>query len=194
LFIAVGMHGFVEQLLHYFGRPHVGLPSKPLTGPAAWRGDELAASAAWKENLRPEHADELRRAVAAARASGRAMQDLSAADFPLPSLSAEVARWRRELMHGRGFLLVRGLPVRDWSAAEAELAFWGLGLHLGIPGAQNLEGDLLGHVTDLSATAGHADERLYRTNRNIRFHCDAADVVGLLCLSASSQGGASRLV
>jgi hypothetical protein len=69
-----------------------------------------------------------------------------------------------------------------------------LGLHLGTPGAQNLEGDLLGHVTDLSATARHADERLYRTNKNIRFHCDAADVVGLMCLGSSSTGGASRLV
>jgi hypothetical protein len=63
-----------------------------------------------------------------------------------------------------------------------------------VPGAQNEEGDLLGHVKDLSATARHADERLYRTNKSIRFHCDAADVVGLLCLSTSRHGGASRLV
>ena len=32
------MYGFLEQLLHYFDRPHVGPPSGPVGGPAAWRG------------------------------------------------------------------------------------------------------------------------------------------------------------
>jgi len=90
--------------------------------------------------------------------------------------------------------VVGGFPVERWSREEAEVAFWGLGLHLGVPGAQNEEGDLLGHVTDLSAEERHGDERLYRTSKSIRFHCDAADVVGLLCLGTAREGGASRLV
>jgi len=35
--------------------------------------------------------------------------------------------------------------------------------------------------------------RLYRTRSDIAYHCDAADVVGLLCLSAARRGGLSRL-
>jgi hypothetical protein len=35
--------------------------------------------------------------------------------------------------------------------------------------------------------------RLYRTTADIRFHCDAADVVGLLCLQRARTGGQSRI-
>ncbi len=188
------MYGFVEQLLHYFQRPHAGTPTAPVAGPAAWMGCDLAGSPGWREALDPAQVDELVRAVATAIASGRPTGDLTVDDFPLPTLRTAIARWRTELEHGRGFVVVRGFPVERWSAAEAEVAFWGLGLHLGIPGAQNEAGDLLGHVTDLAAERAHADERLYRTNKAIRFHCDAADVVGLLCLGGSAHGGASRLV
>lgn len=188
------MYGFLEQLLHYFDRPHTAPPSAPVGGPAAWRGDALASSDAWRERLDAAQVAELRRAVEVARATGRPTAELTAADFPLPSLQASIARWRDELRDGRGFVVISGFPVGEWSEDEAELAFWCLGLHLGVPGAQNEEGDLLGHVKDLSATARHADERLYRTNKSIRFHCDAADVVGLLCLGTSRGGGASRLV
>ena len=188
------MYGFVEQLLHYFGRPHVGVPTEPVGGASAWMGRDLAGSTAWRERLTPAHADELQRAVATAIASRRPTADLTVDDFPLPTLGEAILRWRTDLDEGRGFVVIGGFPVRHWSRAEAEVAFWGLGLHLGVPGAQNEAGDLLGHVADLSAEREHADERLYRTNKAIRFHCDAADVVGLLCLSGSARGGASRLV
>lgn len=188
------MYGFLEQLLHYFDRPHVGAPAGRVGGTAAWSGDALARSDVWRERLDPIQVAELQRAVATARASRRPTRDLTAADLPLPSLATSIARWRDEIRDGRGFIVISGFPVNDWSEQEAEIAFWCLGHHLGVPGAQNEEGDLLGHVEDLSATARHADERLYRTNRSIRFHCDAADVVGLLCLGTSRAGGASRLV
>lgn len=188
------MYGFVEQLLHYFDRPHVGPPPGRVGGPAAWRGDALAGSDVWRERLDDTQVAELHRAVATARASGRPTRELTAADFPLPSLRTSIARWRDELRDGRGFVVISGFPVQAWIGEDAEVAFWCLGHHLGVPGAQNEEGDLLGHVKDLSASARHADERLYRTNKSIRFHCDAADVVGLLCLGTSRDGGASRLV
>lgn len=188
------MYGFLEQLLHYFNRPHIGVPTGLVGGPAAWMGRDLARSNEWREHLAPGQVSELKRAVDTARAAKRATQELTAADFPLPTLQRSIDRWRSDLVDGRGFVLVSGFPVDAWSREESEVAFWGLGLHLGVPGAQNEAGDLLGHVTDLSAEREHADERLYRTNQAIRFHCDAADVVGLLCLSTSAQGGASRLV
>jgi hypothetical protein len=188
------MYGFVEQLLHYFNRPHVGVPAAPVGGRAAWLGKDLASSPEWQERLSDGQVAEIAQAVDAARVSGHGTGELTLEDFPLPTLRASVDRWRDELVNGRGFVLVRGFPVEAWSQEEAEIAFWGLGLHLGTPGAQNENGDLLGHVTDLSAAREHADERLYRTNQAIRFHCDAADAVGLFCLSTAARGGASRLV
>lgn len=188
------MRSFTEQLLHYFHRQHTQAATAPVLGPAAWMGRDLRQRRDWHLRLTGEQIDELCSAVGRAGSRADDLSDLSAADFPLPILGREIARWRQELQEGRGFVLISGFPVTQWTEAQAELAFWGLGLHLGIPGGQNEQGDLLGHVTDLSATAKHADERLYRTNKAIRFHCDAADAVGLLCVQGSSQGGLSRLV
>jgi hypothetical protein len=191
--VATTYLSFLDQLLHYLDRPHTGVPAAPVGGPAAWRGDELADDS-WALRLREAQVEELRHAVTTAVANGRPLAELTVDDFPLPTLRADVDGWRTVLDEGRGFVLVRGLPVEEWSADEAEVAFWGLGLHLGRPGAQNADGDLLGHVLDLGEDANHPASRLYRTNSDIRFHCDAADVVGLLCLRTAEDGGASRLV
>jgi hypothetical protein len=91
-------------------------------------------------------------------------------------------------------LLLRGIPVRDWTYDDTARAYWGLGLHLGVPGAQNPAGELLGHVVDMQEEASQPFVRRYRTRGDIAYHCDLADVVGLLCLSAARAGGASRIV
>lgn len=184
---------FAEQVLHYFDRPHTSIPDGPLAGPAAWRGEDLARSGEWETSLTAEQVAELDDAVASARSTGKELAALSAADFPLPTFSAVIDCWRAELGDGRGFLMVRGFPVERWTREETETAFWCLGQHLGRPGAQSGRNDLLGHVTDLGDPAD-AEGRQYRTNQDIRFHCDAADVVGLLCLKTAREGGGSRLV
>ncbi len=44
------------------------------------------------------------------------------------------------MLNGRGFLLLRGLPVERWSMREAATAFFGLGAHLGSARSQNGKG------------------------------------------------------
>ncbi len=180
-----------QQTLHYFARPHSGVRRTPLQSAAAWRGDTLRATGDWIQQLDGAEVDELLSAVRHARDCGRPMARLRASDFPLPRLAPRIAGWRELIRHGRGFVLVRGFPVEQWSESDASLCFWALGLHLGIPGAQNPEGDLLGHVRDQQTTA---DVRLYRTSKHIDVHCDAADVVGLMCLARAKSGGLSRIV
>lgn len=189
-----GYFSYAEQSAHYFRRPHEGPARGPVGGPAAWRRADVADERLWRQRLTRVQADELRAAVAHARAGGRPTGALRAADFPLPTLAREVARWRDEIRGGRGFHVVSGVPVDGWSDDEAATCFWGLGLHMGRPGAQNPQGDLLGHVVDTGEDASDPFVRLYRTASNIAYHCDAADVVGLLCLRAALRGGASRIV
>ena len=182
------------QSLHYFSRPHERVRTEPLEVAAAWRGEEMRGSGEWRVELDDARVREIEAALRAARRTGKPNARMTAADFPLPSLGAEIARWRREINAGRGFVLVRGVPVERWSRADAELFFWCLGQHLGMPGAQNPEGDLLGHVTDTGADAEARTVRRYRTSANIAYHCDAADAVGLLCLERARSGGLSRIV
>jgi len=185
---------FAEQALRYFDRPHDAIRDTPVVGPSAWRGQDLSRDRDWIVTLDPTAIVELAAAGDAARGRGLGLADLRRADFPLPTLGPVIAGWARELASGRGFLLVRGLPVERWSEDDAALVFWGIGQHLGRPGAQNAMGDLLGHVVDTGEDAANPFVRRYRTAGDIAYHCDLADAVGLLCLRAARRGGASRLV
>ncbi|MDE0853455.1 MAG: TauD/TfdA family dioxygenase [Nevskia sp.] len=178
------------QTLHYLARPHVGMRIEPLSSPAAWRGAEARTRTEWQVRLAGTEVAELRAAVAAAQATGKPLGQLTRPDFPLPGLAARIGEWRNEIRHGRGFVLIRGVPVEEWSTAQCEVFFWCLGQHLGIPGAQNPEGDLLGHVRD---QRGSGDARYYRTNKALAVHCDAADAVGLMCLRPARSGGLSQI-
>ncbi len=180
------------QTLHYFSRPQERVLREPLHIPAAWTGRDLAAREDWRATLTDEEVAELGRGLAAARNTGKALGELTKADFPLPMLREKVDRWRAELSEGRGFQVLRGVPVERWSESDSEIFFWCLGQHLGVPGAQNPQRELLGHVRDTGESP--AEVRHYRTRVNINFHCDAADVVGLLCLKKAQRGGTSRIV
>jgi hypothetical protein len=185
---------FAEQALHYFDRPHEAMPTAPIGGPAAWRGEELARRDDWMVTVTAAQIAELDALRDALRARGLTPATLRREDVMLPTLAATIEAWRGELTDGRGFLVVRGLPVARWGDDDAALVYWALGLVLGRPGAQNPEGDLLGHVHDTGEDAGNPFVRRYRTAGDIAYHCDLADAVGLLCLRAAREGGASRLV
>lgn len=120
---------------------------------------------------------------------------ITARDFPLPTLEVKLrTRVRDEVLNGRGFLLLRGLPVDRWSQREAAAAFFGLGAHLGSARSQNSKGHVLGHVRDLGLDAQDPNVRIYQTNARQTFHTDSCDVVGLVCLKTAQSGGLSALV
>ena len=185
---------FGAQALHYFQREHDAACHTPVAGPAAWRGDEVRERRDWLVALAPAELAELAAAVARVRERGLSMGAVGRDDFPLPLLAPRIRAWAAELRDGRGFLLLRGLPVAAWGDDDSALAFWGLGQHLGRPGAQNPDGELLGHVVDTGEDAANPFVRRYRTAGDIAYHCDLADVVGLLCLRQARRGGASRIV
>ena len=160
---------YAEQSAHYFRRPHEAPAREPLRSPAAWRGRQMARRNEWRVRLGEPQLQEIERALAAATATGKRTGEMRAEDFPLGSLVGDIRRWRSEIERGRGFQVVSGVPVERWSQEEAERFFWCLGLHMGRPGAQNVTGDLLGHVVDTGEDAADPYVRLYRTASNIAF-------------------------
>ncbi|MGH7788555.1 MAG: TauD/TfdA family dioxygenase [Candidatus Binatia bacterium] len=184
---------FGAQALRYFQRPHEAVRRTPIDAPAAWRGAAMARRDDWIVQLGAAQIDELAGAADAVEARGLGLDAVRREDFLLPTLAAQIAGWARELAGGRGFLLVRGLPVARWGDTRAALVYWGIGQHLGEPGAQNPQGELLGHVVDTGEDAANPFVRRYRTAGHIAYHCDLADVVGLLCLRTARRGGASRI-
>ena len=98
------------------------------------------------------------------------------------------------LVHGHGFVLLRGLPVQELAEAELERLFWGIGQHLGIPIPQNDAGDVLVHVRDEGLDFDDPTVRAYQTNDRLGYHSDSSDVVGLLCVRPAMEGGVSTIV
>jgi hypothetical protein len=183
-----------EQALHYFARPHAGPCRGLIDSPAAWLGCEMRKRIDWLYRFTERDRTEIQAALLHSIGSGKPTRELTAADFPLPVLAAKMADARETLTNGCGLQVFSGLPVRDWTDEQTQRVFWCLGLHIGVPGAQNPQGDLLGHVRDTGKREDQESGRFYKTRRAIAFHCDAADAVGLMCLQKARRGGQSRIV
>ena len=169
---------------------------QPCGQPGAWRGDQLKSQPErWILKLDAADNAELRQAVSAAKAQGLQIPGLNAAQFALPRLAPRLAGMLKELLHGQGFMVIEGFELDALSTQDAALAYWGLGAHLGRGRAQNAQGELLGHVTDLGVDyTNNPNVRGYQTARRLPFHNDSADVVGLMCLRTARSGGLSRIV
>lgn len=166
---------------------------QPLTGPAAWRGEDLRDPQAWTRQLNADDLADIDSALVHARRTGRGMAELRAQDFPLQRLPTMLAEVADELENGKGFQVLRGLDVTRYNAADLHTIYYGLGLHLGTPVCQNPRGDLLGLVAHTGDVADK-NTRVYETNLYLPYHCDPSDVVGLLCVRKAKSGGVSSLI
>ena len=160
----------------------------------AWFGDDMVTREdEWISMLTPDDIAELEIAGERAAMSGKKLEEITAEDFPLPTLSSKLVEISGEITKGRGFALLRGLPVGRYSEQESSTIFYGLGTHLGSARTQNAQGHLLGHVRDLGMKSDDPNVRIYQTRERQTFHTDSADVVGLLCLQEAKSGGRSLL-
>ena len=138
------------------------MPGRALGGPGAWRGAEMARRDDWMHCLSPVEVGEIAAAVAAHGASGRQIQEITADTFPLPTLGPRLRAFGAEILRGRGFVLLRGLPVERWSVPETATAYYGLGTHLGRVLSQNVRGHLLDHVQDTGQSLSNPNVRAYQ--------------------------------
>jgi hypothetical protein len=161
----------------------------------------MAQRREWILELTPAHLAELTAAAepyvalsTTGETAAGALAQLDPASFRLPTLGPLLASVREELLHGRSFALLRGLPVDRLSRLQSAAMFLGIGAHLGRARSQNAKGHVLGHVFDLGLRGDDPNVRIYQTSQRQTFHTDSSDVVGLLCLREAKRGGASLLV
>jgi len=162
---------------------------------AEWRAGDVADESIWTEHVSEAEVRELEAAMRHAQGVSQDLLDIDRAAFPLPNLSKRLAVIERELIDGRGFVLIRGLPRERYSQAEMELLYWGIGMHLGRPWPQNKHGHLLGDVTDQGKSGHEADSRGNEIGGALPFpyHSDGSDLVGLMCLQVAKRGGLSTV-
>jgi hypothetical protein len=168
------------------------MPASPVSGASAWYGRDLARRPGeWIRRFSEAELAELDAAVRAFKAGGSALASIAPENFALPSLGAALAGVLRELLEGRGFVLLRGLPLARYGREEQAIAYLGIGSYLGAARSQNAKGHLLGHVKDLGLDIRDPNVRYYQTSRKLEYHTDSVDVVGLLCLQTARSGGES---
>jgi len=103
--------------------------------------------------------------------------------------AGRVAACRAALYGGPGVIILGGFPVDEIPLTELEIGFLALGNRLGRAVSQSNLGELVGHVTDVGGKDRR--ERAYRNSRELTFHTDRADVVGMLCIRNALEGGVS---
>ncbi len=160
----------------------------------AWYGNDMSNSDEWLITLSASDVEQVERAAKRIIESGLKLERITATDFQLGTFARKLLELRRELIQGRGFALLRGLPTNRYSGQYASTIFFGIGSHLGRARPQNAQGHLLGHVRDLGLTSNDPNVRVYQTSERQTFHTDSSDVVGLLCLKTAKHGGFSQLV
>lgn len=166
--------------------------SRGLTADEPWMARDLAPDS-WVVSLDDGVRAELR-AVAHAVAEGRSVDIAREA----PRYAALAHELTDLLESGRGFAVLRGLPLEGPSAAmmpDEKLAEFLLRIStpLGTPVVQTRDGSKVSFIRDLGRDASLPTVRGHQTAAELPFHCDRADVIGLLCVRPAAVGGHSLL-
>src|SRR6516165_8540523 len=170
------------------------MPNHTIQESAVWRGMDLRPDD-FTYQLTHSEITEIDAAVQGIVQRGIDHIAIDQQNFRLPQLGENLTLVRDDiLLQGRGFIVIRGIPVERYSIEEVAAALLGLGAYFGKPVSQNGKGHILGHVKDLGRSFDDPTARIYQTTHKQTFHTDSVDIVGLLCLKTAKAGGLSRIV
>lgn len=164
-------------------------------GPQAWIADDVRKDASWVLRVDPRHIASLNRALRHAKAQGKPLLEWQQQDFPLDAEIQAILRQAIAMSQGRwGMCLMKGFPVDVWTEEETRMAYWGMGLYMGVGRPQNRASDFITDVRDAGGSYKVKGGRGYNTNAQLDFHIDSTDVVALLCRRTAKAGGGSNVV
>jgi len=144
---------------------------QPIVARTAWTPKDLRDVASWSYRLTERDRAEL--IAAAAALKGIALEEVSRANFKLSGMAQVMAEVRRDLLEGRGIVMLQNFPVEELAREGQAIAYLGMGAYLGERISQNRQGHILGHVKDLGGDYTNPNTRGYMTRAEIRFHSDS---------------------
>ncbi|KAL3444545.1 hypothetical protein BJX65DRAFT_297539 [Aspergillus insuetus] len=178
-----------------------GFPTR-LESDLVWDGNNLAKSYDWNYHLSDKDLGEVEGALVHFKALNLPLGQINQTTFPLPSLHTTLRSISKELHHGHGFKVLRGLPVDAHTRSENIIIYAGLAAHIApIRGRQDTKthtGEpadvVLAHITDLSTKVdpNAIGAPAYTTEKQV-FHTDIGDIVALFALGEAEEGGQSFL-
>ncbi|WP_394834723.1 TauD/TfdA family dioxygenase [Pendulispora rubella] len=161
----------------------------PITDRAAWNAESIGGKAGVTYALDAAELSAIARLLE--RTRHRATYDLAKSDFETPELQRCFASICHEIMHGTGVVLVSGVTPEAFEPADFERIFWGFGLRFGTPAVQSAAHNRIGHVRNEKENPRN---RGYMSDRELGFHSDAFEVIGLMCVQNAPSGGLTHIV
>ena len=147
------------------------MPHRKMEGSAVWRGTEFGRPDDFTHRLTSTETAEIDAAVQAILRRGVDHIAIDHHNFELPQLGKHLTLVRDDvLLRGRGFMVIRGIPVERYSIEQAAAAFLGIGAYFGKSVSQNGKGHILGHVKDLGRSIEDPTARIYQTTHKQTFH------------------------
>ena len=159
-----------------------------------WKASSFEDPSDYLVELTSDDRGEMLAALEALDRSGRlaSVHALTKSDFRFGRLGEKLERGFAEVRSGKGFVVLRGLPLQGLSLEQFTACAWGVGTYFGRALSQNAQGELVTSVID--ATAEDATPRMYRSNLELRPHSDITAMISLACWHKSAAGGASIIV
>ncbi|KAF9533569.1 hypothetical protein CPB83DRAFT_757892 [Crepidotus variabilis] len=180
--------------------PQTALPlgyPKKVGGPIVWEGSDWKNEAQWVYQLSEEELKEIDDGLHYFKRRNLSLGHLERENFPLPSLGPRLYELCQELYSGRGFFVIRTIPIEKYTREDLVIIYVGISSHIGSGrGKQDGTGAVISHIKDL--TISHANEKggignsAYTTDKQV-FHTDVGDLIALMALDVAQEGGTSRI-
>ncbi|GAB1262274.1 TauD/TfdA family dioxygenase [Aurantivibrio plasticivorans] len=162
---------------------------------AAWTPQSVAdIQDQWKHTLTEQEIGEIISATDKWVLEQRPLEELNQGNFILPTLGERLKNIASDLENGLGFYMLTGLPVNDFNYEELCILYAGMGTYMGTPIAQSVDNELVHDVYSKGESLTSEKGRGTQTCDYLPFHTDRADIVALLCLQQSKDGGQSQIV
>lgn len=161
---------------------------RAITHASVWTSKGLGGRHALTRSLSAAELDAMSETIA--RTEHLETTQVRASDFRHPHLDNLLEDLPRDVMHGRGVVILSGVDVGQWSQNKCERAFWGIGQHLGYAAVQSSRGDRIGYVRD---EPEDPKRRGYRSAGELVLHTDLREIIALMALRPAASGGETQL-
>jgi hypothetical protein len=149
--------------------PATPIFAAPVRRPSAWTVADFRSPADYSVDLDAAQLRDIAAAMRRIKAAGIGLDGLQREHFKGPSLRPVVEEIRQQVEDGRGFVLLRRLPIEDYSKDDLGMICWGIGTHLG-RGSRRASWATGSETSGISAarTRGRAPTATSRNCRRIR--------------------------
>jgi hypothetical protein len=160
-----------------------------ITDPAAWESAKIGGRDGLIRHLTATEVDAID--TLSWSVAHKPVHEITRLDFSDPVVDALMNEARRQVMQGRGVIILSGIDPHRYSPEHFQKLYWGIGTHIGNGTIQGPQGDWVARV---EKSEHNPTGRGTLMDVELRPHTDMHEVMSLACVSRAAEGGASTLV